>query len=96
MIIWTLDRFDEKLPFKESFYSKINYEHILEVNYKHDENVWNTFNLENMGQYYDLYLKSDILLLADVFENFRKTCVQYYKLDLCHYFTSPGYHGMLC
>ena len=43
-----------------------------------------------MGQYHDLYLKSDILLLADVFENFRKTCLQYYKLDPCHYFTSPG------
>ena len=43
-----------------------------------------------MGEYHDLYLKSDILLLADVFENFRKTCLQYYKLDPCHYFTSPG------
>ena len=39
---------------------------------------------------YDLYLKSDILLLADVLENFRKTCLQYYKLDPCHYFKSPG------
>ena len=43
-----------------------------------------------MGQYHDLYLQSDILLLADVFESFRKTCLQYYKLDPCHYFTSPG------
>ena len=43
-----------------------------------------------MGEYHNLYLKSDILLLADVFENFRKTCLQYYKLDPCHYFTSPG------
>ena len=43
-----------------------------------------------MGEYHDLYLKSDILLLSDVFENFRKTCLQYYKLDPCQYFTSPG------
>ena len=43
-----------------------------------------------MGEYHDLYLGSDVLLLADVFESFRKTCLQYYKLDPCHYFTSPG------
>ena len=43
-----------------------------------------------MGDYHDLYLKSDILLLADVFENVRETCLEYYKLDPCHYFTSPG------
>ena len=54
------------------------------------QNVWNTFNMKTMGEYHDLYLQSDLLLLADVFENFRKTCLQYYKLDPCHYFTSPG------
>ena len=46
--------------------------------------------IKTMGEYHDLYLVSNVLLLADVFENFRRTCMQYYKLDLCHYFTSPG------
>ena len=65
-------------------------EHISDEDYKHAQNVWNAFNLESMGQYHNLYLKSDALLLADVFEKFRKTCLRYYKLDPCHYFTSPG------
>ena len=79
-----------KLPSKEQFYSILNDETISDEDYKHAQKVWKTFNLENMGDYHDLYLKSDVLLLADVFENFRKTCIQYYKLDPCHYFTSPG------
>ena len=86
----SFEKFNEKLPSKEEFYSILNDEHITDDQYKHAQNVWNTFNLKNMGEYHDLYLKSDILLLADVFENFRKTCLQYYKLDPCHYFTSPG------
>ncbi|XP_068685106.1 uncharacterized protein [Montipora foliosa] len=86
----SFDKFNEKLPPKEEFYSILNDEDITDDQYKHAQNVWNTFDLKNMGEYHDLYLKSDILLLADVFENFRKTCLQYYKLDPCHYFTSPG------
>ena len=86
----SFDKFDEKLPLKKEFYSLLNDEHISDKDYEHAQNVWNNFDLKNMGEYHDLYLKSDILLLADVFENFRKTCLQYYKLDPCHYFTSPG------
>ena len=80
----------EKLPTKEKLYSILNNETITEDNYKDAKTVWETFNLKNMGQYHDIYLKSDVLLLADVFENFRKTCMQYYKLEPCQYFTSPG------
>ena len=83
-------KFKEQLPPKEEFYSILNDKHIEDEDYQHAHNVWKTFNLKNMGEYHDLYLASDILLLADVFENFRKTCLKYYKLDPCHYFTSPG------
>ena len=81
----------KKLPNKDDFYSILNDEHISDMQYVHEIEVWNTFKLKNMGEYHDLYLKSDVLLLADVFENFRKTCMQYYELDTCHYFTSPGF-----
>ena len=87
----SFDKFNKtELPIKEEFYSILNNEHISDEQYKHAQNVWNTFKLKSMGEYHNLYLKSDVLLLADVFENFRKTCLQYYKLDPCHYFTSPG------
>ena len=86
----SFEKFKEQLPSKEDFYSILNDKHIEDKDYQHAQNVWNTFNIKNMGEYHDLYLASDILLLADVFENFRKTCLIYYKLDPCHYFTSPG------
>ena len=70
-----------ELPTKEEFYSILNNEHITNEDYCHAQKVWNTFQLQTMGEYHNLYLKSDILLLSDVFENFRKTCLQYYKLD---------------
>ena len=77
-------------PSKEQFYSQLNNEYISDDDYKHAKRVYKGFGLKNMGEYHDLYLLSDVLLLADVFENFRKTCLQYYKLDPAHYFTSPG------
>ena len=86
----SFNKFNEKLPTKEDFYSKMNNEHITDKDYQHVHTVWETFMLKTMGYYHDLYLESDILLLADVFENFRRTCLEFYKLDPCHYFTSPG------
>lgn len=85
------DRFEEtSLPGKKEFYSVLNDEHITTEDYEHAKKVWDEFCLKTMGDYHDLYLKSDVLLLADVFENFRKMCLQQYGLDPCHYFTSPG------
>ena len=81
---------DTQLPIKKDFFSILYNEHISHEQYNHAQTVWNTFKLKTMGDYHDLYLKSDTLLLADIFENFRKTCLQYYKLDPCHYFSSPG------
>ena len=52
--------------------------------------VWNTFKINTMGDYHGLYLKTDVLLLVDVFEKFINTCLEYFELDPCHYFSSPG------
>ena len=81
---------EKKLPEKRDFYSLLADEDISEKEYQHAQKVWDTFRIENMGQCHDLYLKSDVLLLADVFQNFRETCLAYHGLDPCHYITSPG------
>ena len=86
----SFEKFNQaELPAKDQFYSILNDQHITDDEYDHANKVWNTFTIKTMGEYHDLYLVSDVLLLTDVSENFRKTCMQYYKLDPCHYFTSP-------
>ena len=79
-----------ELPTNDHFCSILNDQHITDDEYDHAKKVWKTFKIKTMGEYHDLYLVSDVLLLTDVFENFRKTCIQYYKLDPCHYLTSPS------
>ena len=88
------DSFDrlsaDNLPPKESFHSILNDSGISEEDYQHAQNVWETFNMKTMRDYHDLYLKSDVLLLSDVFENFRDVCLDNYRLDPMFYYTAPG------
>ena len=76
------------LPPKSSFFSRLTDTDISD--YAHAQNVWTTFQMNTLGDYHDLYLKCDVLLLADVFEQFRATCMSYYGLDPAHYYTAPG------
>ena len=72
------------------FYSKLNDEDISDSDYQHALNVWDAFNCKYIRDFHDPYLMSDVLLLAHVFENFRKICLKHYKLDPAHYYISPG------
>ena len=81
---------DTKLPPREVFYSKLSGKGITEKNYKHACNVWNTFKMKTFKDYHKLYNETDVLLLADVFENFRNLCLKIYGLDPVYYFTAPG------
>ncbi|RLU16912.1 hypothetical protein DMN91_010981, partial [Ooceraea biroi] len=82
---------ETRLPPRESFHSSLTDNTVSGDDYVHAITVWDRFSIETLGQYSDLYLKTDVLLLADVFENFRDTCIRSYGLDPAHYFTLPGY-----
>ncbi|MCE2507588.1 MAG: hypothetical protein J4F36_14200, partial [Nitrosopumilaceae archaeon] len=87
----SMERFKEtSLPCKKAFYSELNLKEISDLDYKHAEKVWKAFSLKDLGDYHDVYLASDTLLLCDVFENFRDTCFEHYKLDPAHFYTAPG------
>ena len=87
----SLDKMNaESLPPPSGFYSRLTGESITTDDYEHAKQVWNTFNMKTFRDYHDLYNKSDVLLLADVFENFRKVCKKNYELDPCWYYTAPG------
>ena len=83
------ERFNElSLPNKEAFYSSLNMEDITDVDHRHAKSVFKNLNNKNLGDYHDMYVQSDTLLLADVFENFRNMCIKVYELDPAHFFIS--------
>ena len=82
----TCQRFSEiSLPSKEDFYSNLNMEDISDIDYRHANNVFKGFKLANLGDYHDLCIQSDTLLLADVFNNFTDMCIKEYELDPAHF-----------
>ena len=91
------ERFSEiSLPSQEDFYSNLNMEDINDIDYRHANNVFKRFELKNLGQYHDLYVQSDTLILADVSENFRDMCIKEYELDPPHFLSLPGLAFQAC
>lgn len=81
---------DKCLPPKSEFYSSLTESNIDEADYQHALRVWNYFNFKTLGEYSDWYIKVDVMLLCDVFENFRDLCLKTYGLDPNFYYTAPG------
>ena len=87
---------ETSLPSQEAFYSKLNDTHISTEEYERAQQVWDKFQMKTMRDYHDLYQKTDVFLLADVFEQFREVCLKHYKLDPAWYYTSPGLAWVAC
>ena len=83
-------------PGKKAFYSELNLEDITDKDYEHAQKVWNMFEIKNLGKYHDLYVQSDTLLLAGLFENFRDKCIEIYELDPAHFLPAPGLAWQAC
>lgn len=81
---------EQKLPAKEEFYNSLNLEHITDNEYAHANTVWKIFKVNSLGEYTDLYLKCDVLLLCDIFEYFRNTSLLHYNLDPAYYVSAPS------
>ena len=91
------ERSDEtSLPDKEPFYNSLNMENIDDIDYRHGNNMFEKFQLKNLGEYHDLYVQSNTLLLAGVFENFRNMCIKVYELDPGHFLSLPGLAWQAC
>ena len=91
------ERFNEtSLPEKKAFYSELNLEDVTDKDYVQAQKLFKELKLKNLGDYHDLYVQSDTLLLADVFENFRNKCIEIYELDPAHFLSAPGLAWQAC
>ena len=91
------DKFNEtSLPSIDKFFSKLNGTGISAEDYKHAKEIWDKFNVRNIGEYHDLYLKTDVILSANVLEEFRSTCIKHYGLNPANFYTSPGLAWKAC
>ena len=87
---------ETSLPNKESFYNSLDMEDITDIDYKHAKKVFKEFKMNNLGDYHYLYVQSDTLLLADVFENFIDKCIEIYKLDPAYFLSAPALTWQAC
>ena len=78
------------MPNKDVFCSKLNIKNITDVDFRHEKRLFKEFNIKNVGEYHDLYVKSDTLLLLEVFKIFLNNCVEIYQLDPAHFVSGPG------
>ena len=81
---------ETSLSEKEDFYSHLNMEYITDADCTHAKRVCKDFKIKNWGNYYDLYVQSNTLLLTNVFENFRNMCVGIFELDPAYFLSAPG------
>ena len=87
---------ETSLPSIEKFYSNLNMSGVSDGDYEHACRVWREFGIRNMGKYHDLYLRTDVVLLANVLESFRRVCLENYGLDPSHFYTAPGLAWKAC
>ena len=91
------ERLDVKLlHHKKDFYSDLNIKDTTDIDYRHAKRLFKNFNNKNLVDFHDLYVQSDILLLADVFENFKNKCIEIYELDPAHFLSAPGLAWQAC
>ena len=84
------------MPDKKAFHSNLNIKDITDVDYRQAKRVFKEFNIKNLGEYRDLHVQSDTLLLADIFENFRNKCIRIYELDPAHFLSAPRLAWKAC